>query len=88
MVAGGLNLLDETQQQNLWTRTRPVVLQMLLGLRSDAIVCRLQGLEELVELGVDVGREEGHGRDGLWATAPCSLFWGAVLLADCLGVSE
>lgn len=60
IVSGTLDLLSQAHQQNLGPRVGPAVLQVFLGLGADAVVGRLQGLQELGELGVDVGGKDRH----------------------------
>ncbi len=54
------DLLDQAHQQDLRPGVGPVVLQMLLGLRANIVVCGLESLEELRQLGVDLRRKKGH----------------------------
>jgi hypothetical protein len=58
-----LNLLSEAHQQDLRSGVGPVVLEVLLGLRSGVVLGRLQGLQELGQLCVDVGGQNRHGCD-------------------------
>lgn len=60
IIGSGMNLLSEAHQEHLWTRDSPVILEVLLGLGSNAIVGGLKGLQELGQLCVDLGGEERH----------------------------
>lgn len=54
IVWGRLSLLREAHEKDLWAAACPVVLEMLLGLRANAIVGGLEGLQELGQLCVDL----------------------------------
>ena len=47
-------LLDEAHEQDLGLCVGPVVGEVLLGLGADVVVARLQGLQELRQLGVNL----------------------------------
>lgn len=66
-IVGTHNLLDEAHQKHFRSGRRPVVLQMILGLRTDIVVGRLQSLQKLRQLGTDLGWKYRHDRYGFYA---------------------
>lgn len=59
-VIGASDLLNQAHQQHIWLFRCPVVRQMFLCLRSHTVVGRLQGLQQLCQLGMNLCWEHRH----------------------------
>lgn len=56
-------MFNEPHKQHVWAIGSPVIVQLFFGLGADGVVGRGQGLEELGQGSLHLGRENRHGED-------------------------